>query len=304
MSESNKKWPMDILVAGGDSDPNLAVVIGRLRERGLPVRSLLVGADTHPRATWDLDDDVLRVDGQACKPTAVFLRHDVFTSLAQKRAEPAFRASAWFTTILGWAAAHPDVRMLNRESAMWVTNKLHVLCVAREVGLPIPSTIVSNEHDLLTDLASRKPRITKPVNGGDYAREMADVLRVAPHKNGSLAAPSIVQERLVPPEVRVYGIAGRFFAFRVVADVLDYRSTPDCKVVPIPLESLDEGLLDGLGSLMKRIDLDYGAADFKADPVTGKLKFLEINNGPMFAGFDLSCEGALSNAIVDFLSAP
>ena len=51
--------------------------------------------------------------------------------------------------------------------------------------------------------------IAKPVNGGDYARELADIMKTAPQREGSLASPWIVQERLVPPEVRVYWIAGK-----------------------------------------------------------------------------------------------
>ena len=61
------------------------------------------------------------------KPEAVFLRHDVFTGMADKRPAPSFRALAWYTTISGWVIAHPEVRMFNRASALDMTNKLHVL---------------------------------------------------------------------------------------------------------------------------------------------------------------------------------
>jgi hypothetical protein len=146
--------------------------------------------------------------------------------------------------------------------------------------------------------------IAKPVNGGDYTRELPDTLKNAPHRQGSLPAPSFVQERLVPPEVRVYSIGGRTFAFQLVADALDYRSTSDCAVLPIDVNTLPASLLEGLASLMGRLSMDYGAADFKACPETGRLRFLEINNGPMFAAFDRASSGRLTRAMAEYLSEP
>jgi hypothetical protein len=294
--------PASILVAGGDADPNLAALLRCFHDQGIACEALLVGERTHPRVTWDLTTDVLRMNGEERRPTAVFLRHDVFTSLAERRPEPGFRAFAWFTTLSGWAHAHPDVRMLNRASALHMTNKLHVLKLAQEVGLEIPSTLITNDFDLLTQEAEGRRLIVKPVNGGDYTRELPDVLKIAPRKGGSLAAPAIVQERLVPPEIRVYGIGGRFFAFRLVAEALDYRSTTDCKVLPFRETDLPKELLERLGALMQRLKMDFGAADFKACSDTLRLKFLEINNGPMFAAFDAACGRRLTRAIGDFLS--
>ena len=293
-----------VLVAGGEVDPNVLALLRCLHDRKIACEALLVGQSTHPRVTWDLQADVLHINGEERRPTAIFVRHDVFTSLAERRPEPGFRALSWFTTLAGWAQSHAHVRMLNRASARHMTNKLHVLRLAQEVGLDIPVTLVTNDADLLTREAKTRSLVVKPVNGGDYTRALPDVLEIAPRKGESLAAPAIVQERLTPPEIRVYGIGGRFFAFQLVADALDYRSTTDCKVLPVSEADLPKGLLNDLATLMQRLELDFGAADFKACPETGKLKFLEINNGPMFAAFDAASKGRLTGAISDFLSGP
>ena len=235
----------------------------------------------------------------ACKTQALFVRYDVFTALSTPSVEATFRALAWYTVVSGWAVAHPEVRFLNSCSALHLTNKAHVLCLARAVGLSVPSTLITNDYRALCD--SREPRIAKPVNGGDYARELGDVMRGSDQRYGSLAAPAIVQERLVPPEVRIYAIAGRFMAFQLMADALDYRSTPECKVVALPLAHLETGLIDRLEQLMKKLRMDFGAADFKMSPTTGRLCFLEINSGPMFAAFDAVSNSGISDAIIDFL---
>jgi glutathione synthase/RimK-type ligase-like ATP-grasp enzyme len=290
-----------ILVAGGDTDPNLSALLACLQNRGIKHEALLVGAYMHPRVTWDLERDALLINGVECRPSAVFIRNDVFTGLAARRPEPFQRAIAWYTAISGWAFSHPEVRILNQASALNVTNKPQVLCLAREVGFDIPSTLVSNDFELLSQEMEKRELIVKPVNGGDYTKEIKEVLQTTTVLNQTLAAPAIVQEQLVPPEIRVYRINGRCFAYQLVADALDYRSTTDCEVIPLEVNDLPEGFTDRLAALMDRLQMNFGAVDFKASPQTGRLLFLEINSGPMFAAFDAVSEGRLTNAIVDFL---
>ncbi|HKV10871.1 MAG TPA: hypothetical protein VJ725_22200, partial [Thermoanaerobaculia bacterium] len=80
-----------ILVAGGDLDPNLQALAATLAERGETVFFLKTGADLHPSVTWDLAAGRLMVDGEEIRPRAAFLRHDVFTHLADRRPESSFR---------------------------------------------------------------------------------------------------------------------------------------------------------------------------------------------------------------------
>ena len=54
---------------------------------------------------------------------------------------------------------------------------------------------------------------------------------------------------------------------------------------------------------MSRLGMDFGAADFKADPDTGQLLFLELNSSPMFARFDQISGGQLCAAIIQELEA-
>ena len=100
-----------ILVAGGDADSNLHSLLRELERQRVPHVRLLAGSETHPVLTWDLADDALIIDGEAIAPRAVFLRHDVFSTPS------AARAYAWYTTVLAWAMAHGDVRLLTRHHA-------------------------------------------------------------------------------------------------------------------------------------------------------------------------------------------
>lgn len=287
-----------ILVAGGDLDPNLQTLAATLAERGETVFFLKTGADLHPSVNWDLDSDRLVVDGEEIRPRAAFLRHDVFTHLADRRPESSFRALAWYTTVMGWVASHADVRVPNRTALHQSTNKPHALWLARESGLAIPETRVTNH---IGTLPPDRPRIVKPVNGGGYCERLADVLeRTETRGDRVAAAPAIVQPELVQPEVRVYGIGGAFLPFSMSSEDLDYRVRQSARVALLP--EVPEGLAPGLGRLMDRMGLDFAAADFKTCPETGRLLFLEINTGPMFAAFDRVSDRAVTRALADLLS--
>jgi glutathione synthase/RimK-type ligase-like ATP-grasp enzyme len=261
--------------------------------------SLLAGAEGHPVLTWDMQADRLELDGREIRPGACFIRYDVFTHMADKDPESSRRASAWYNTIAGWLQVHPEVRILNRHFS-GSNNKPHLLHLAQEAGLEIPVTRISNDLEALERWSAERPLAAKPVQGGAHCREMADMLTVV--REAGPAAPFIVQNRLVQPEIRLYKIGSRFIAFEMRADVLDYRTTNATMVIPKPLHEVPPALCEGLAKVMDRLGMDYGAADFKTDSDTGRLLFLELNSSPMFFGFDLATGGAVSDAILAVLA--
>lgn len=289
-----------LLVAGGSLDPNLDRLDARARARGAPLVSLRVGPGVHPRVRWDLIGDVLLVDGQPLRPTAIFLRHDVFAAMADPRPAVAERALAWHTLVSGWALAHEDVRVPNRRSQQYGANKPLALHAARRAGLRVPATAFTNDVTALRE-GPPWPWVVKPIDGGALCEPLADVLARTPERDGVAASPAIVQARLGPPELRVYVVGRRLLAFRVISDVLDYRASDRTRVVPEP--GLPAGVGHALLVLAEQLGLDWAAADLKTDPGSGELCFLEINSAPMFAAFDDACDGALADALLDWLMA-
>jgi hypothetical protein len=294
-----------LLIVGGDRDPNVGSILGRMRERGIEGGALLVGASSNPGLTWDFQAGRLLVDGREVRPGASFIRFDVFTNLADPRPATGFRAHAWYTTLHGWLLANPEVRILNRRYS-GQQNKPYMLDLARRCGLAIPHTLVSNELDVLEREAAGRAMIAKPVPGGGYAQELPALLAGTERRDGRSAAPAFVQERLVAPEVRVYGVGEgsgrRFEAFNVRSEALDYRTDRETEVVHLPIDTIDPEVLAGLGRLMDALEMDWGAADFKTNSETGRLTFLEINSSPMFVAFDAVSGRAVSDAILDYLT--
>jgi hypothetical protein len=282
-----------ILIAGGEQDPNLVSLLQRARERELPVCTVLAGPDRTPSIDWEVQADTLVLNGREVRPAAGFARYDVFSGMAD-------RAQAWHTTLHGWMLAHDDVRMVNRSYA-GQTNKPFMLSVAARCGLTIPFTRITNDLAKLEAIPDAAEMIAKPVPGGGYTQMLGELLASTARRGGLSAAPAIVQQRLVSPEVRIYRVGGQFLPFAVISDQLDYRVDRGTRVEPLPVESIAPGLLDALGRLNDRLQMQYSAADFKADADTGELVFLEINSGPMFAAFDKASGHAVSDAILDYL---
>jgi hypothetical protein len=292
--------PGPVLVAGGARDPNLETLLAALSARRIPVQPALIEPARSPWVAWNLAADQLVLDGVALAPSAVFLRHDVFSPLMDPRPEVGFRSAAWAAALTGWVLAHPRVRCPNRNALICATNKVHALVRALANGLPIPLTAVTNHAGEAERFLPGQPKIAKPIGGGDLCRPLDPVLQRSQRRGEVLAAPAIVQERLIPPEVRVYGVGGRLFAFEVRSEELDYRAGP---VEVLYLGAPPPEIAGGVRRLMDELRLDFAAADFKTSGDGAGLLFLEINNAPMFTRFDMACSGALSAALCDWLLA-
>lgn len=287
-----------LVVAGGDADPNVVLLARRAALRRIPHVALCAGTASWPKLTWALDEDRLWLDGVEVRPAALFLRYDVFAHLHDQRPESRSRALRWYHALLCWALAHEDVAFLNRRYGTRHAGKLWVLHLARRYGLAVPPSVVTSDPQAVEGLDPAM-WIAKPVNGGEYTRILADARNDPAWRRQSAAEPTIIQQRLVGPDLRIYRVGGLWLAFALRSEAIDYRSSTD---VTIDLVPAPKDLTAPLARLMDALGLDFGAADFKACPATGDPLFLEVNSAPMFAAFDAAAAGALADAILDWLA--
>ena len=287
-----------LLLSGGTADPNLDALEAAAAAAGIEVRALRHGATRHPRLHWELGSDTLLLDDEELAASAVFARHDVFGWLADRRPAVAWRAEAWHATICGWLRAHPAVRWLNRHAEKGPGQKPADLVAAARAGLQIPQTWLGNDHRRLQTLDGA---VVKPVGGGAACRPLREALSAAPHRDGALAAPALVQERLGGPDLRVFFVGRRSFAFRSVARTLDVRE--DRAARPTFDDAVGNELIGALSDFVSARRLDWTAIDLKLDPDQGPI-FLEANRQPMFAAYDEVCDGALSRALLAWHLSP
>lgn len=290
---------MTLLLAGGQDDPNLAVLAHAAQRANVDMLDLRLPTSESPAFCWDPAEGAPQFAGRELRASSAFIRHDVFGGMQDPRPEVSARASAWYHTMMGWLLSEPRVQMFNRGMCQIATNKPAALVFARQAGLQIPPTKITNQVGSFRS-EQLDSMIAKPVGGGDYCYSLAEAVAKTDLRGGVAARPAIVQKRLVPPEVRIYVIGAAEFAFEVRSPSLDYRVNQDAALIPLP-EVPPE--VSRLRNLMSRLGLDFGAADFKTDPETGQLVFLELNTSPMFARFDQVSGGAVCAAILRELTA-
>ena len=284
----------ELILAGGTGDPNLIALHQAANFLGIATIDVRHDPNFSPRLRWMLDDNVLQFNDQILKPTCAFIRLDVFAGLSDPRPEVETRAAGWYHTFHSWLIANPAIGLLNRDIKAAALHKPSALLIARDMGLTIPQTIISNDIEWLS--SSTLSRISKPVSGGDYCVALDQILTTVPVREGLAAMPSIVQERLDSPEMRIYIIGETPIAFHMNSRSLDYRVHQDVDVSMMNDPPIRE--VTHLISLMKHLGMDFGAADFKTDPQSGSWVFLELNTSPMFAKFSQISDGRLAREMV------
>jgi len=290
---------MALLLAGGYEDPNLTALAKAAQRASVEFLDLRLPIHESPAFCWNPEEGAPRFSGKKIQATGAFIRHDVFGGMKDPRPEVGTRAAAWYQTLLGWLLSEPKIRLLNRQICPAAINKPAAFVLARGAGLRTPPTWITNEAARLAGNGIES-MIAKPVLGGDYCYPLSEALEKTKLRDGLAAMPAIVQKRLVAPEVRVYVIGQSAFAFEVRSNSLDYRVNQDAELIPLPEIPRE---LSSLRQLMSRLGLDFGAADFKTDPDTGQLVFLELNTSPMFARFDQVSGGQICAAIIHELTA-
>lgn len=269
-----------LIISGGNEDFNISHLCQKAHEYA---HAYYYFDPYNNELTWDFDSKRLIIDGHLVEPRGIFLRRDVFSS--EKNSN-----QIWYQLFRNIAFCYPEINFLNRGyRGMY---KLYNLAIAREVGLSTPQTLITNQNSLLQSLVQEE-YIFKSVIGGSLTKSLSEL----EFQEGTLATPMTIQNKLVSPEMRIFGVGDQFFSFRIESDNLDYRNDNP----KISMISNDENITTKIKKLKKSISLDFSASDFKMDPETKDWVFLEINSNPMFAAFDQIANGVLCKSILDYL---
>jgi hypothetical protein len=291
---------VEILVSGGENDPNIDCILRRLTARNLPHQLVAGRKGRFPRIAWSLADDRLLLDGAEVRPSGLFIRFDVFGNPDERRAPGRDLATSWYYAMLAWALAHPEVALLNRAYGTGHAAKPYILDRARRAGLTVAETWITNDLAMLDGFVV-DDWIVKPVDGGAHTVTLRTACGEQARLERLAIEPAFLQRRLVPPDLRIFRVGAAWFAFELSGHDVDYRAATAVKIEPV---TPDEELTGPLATVMDGLGLDFGAADFKRSADSGRFAFLEVNSAPMFAAFDLRASGALCDAIIDHLSAP
>lgn len=113
--------------------------------------------------------------------------------------------------------------------------------------------------------------------------------------------PVLFQERIIGPDVRIHAIGDEVFAESIESESIDYRSTRanSYRGIDVPVS-----VGSGCHLLQQQSRTPFLGIDFKIQRSTGEWFFLEANPMPAYEGYDRRVGGAISGAIVRWLTQP
>jgi ATP-GRASP peptide maturase of grasp-with-spasm system len=177
-------------------------------------------------------------------------------------------------------------------------NKLYALQSAKEVGLKIPETIISNN---INSLCKNKKYITKPLfEGGLFTlnniswSNFTSLIDVEELKDKNLFPLSLFQEYQEKDfEIRTFYLMGKCYSMAIFSqeseqtkvDFRDYDHISPNRNVPFKLSEKIEEKID---LFMKKVNLETGSLDF-IRKINGDIVFLEVNPVGQFGMVSYPC---------------
>lgn len=194
--------------------------------------------------------------------------------------------------------------------------KANQILLAKEVGLSVPETIISNDLAVIKTLSSRYAQIiVKPLSfagfswGGTQYGCFTNILTakdVDMLQSEDLSyAPAIFQQRINKfQELRVTVIGEAIFACEIQTEPgsvenIDWRIET---IVELPhrIVELPKNIADRLKQLLSLMGLNFGAFDLILDE-TGTYYFLEVNPNGQYYWIELLTGAPLTEAMVSLI---
>lgn len=186
-------------------------------------------------------------------------------------------------------------------------NKIYQLLLAKEVGLTIPESLISNRYNSIERFLGKGSHIIKPVHNARVMDEKkpqivytSEITRPITKEEAEFNINYLQQKLDKNYDVRATFVGEKCFAVSIDSQKLkdtciDWRNGEHIlEHTPIDLpEDLQEKCLQ----LMKRLDLNYGAIDFVQDK-EGNYIFLEINPNGQWAWIEHLTGMPISKEIV------
>ncbi|MGW2283640.1 ATP-grasp domain-containing protein [Streptomyces phaeochromogenes] len=111
--------------------------------------------------------------------------------------------------------------------------------------------------------------------------------------------PTLFQEYIPGPNVRVHVVGNQAFAEKITSPELDYRTAKGNRyeAISLPLEIRDPCIL-----MCKNLGIPFMGIDFIIEEGSGNWIFLEANSAPCFQGYDIRANGKICRALGDYLA--
>lgn len=281
------------LIIGGSKDQEILWFIHKLKFLGNKL--FILFTDEKNILHWDINKDELSLNNIKIFPRAIFIRENVYN-----KNELAYNNSRrWNHILKGWIMSHTKVNILNRNWLNRYNNKAYNICLATQLGINIPITFLTNNLSFMKINIKNKDFVVKPIDNGFCFNAKNKINNYDSEKyNNTLisATPTFFQELLNSLELRIYILFDNYWIFLLDSSSLDHRIKQDAKVILCSKNLVSIEFINKLTKMANILKLDYCAFDFKL--YKNELRFLEVNDFPMFSYFDKLCNNEISNKII------
>jgi hypothetical protein len=177
----------------------------------------------------------------------------------------------------------------------------HAVALAAIGGWYIPRSCLTNSRDnALKFIASCQAGVI--FKGSSAVKTWVTLYNVEQHLERMQwlnSCPVLFEERIDGPDVRVHVVGERLFAEMIESPELDYRLGRNNTYHRIDLPT---DITQGCLALAEDCGIPFLGIDFKIQRTTGIWYFLEANSLPSYQGYDRRTGGAISSAIVGWLT--
>jgi glutathione synthase/RimK-type ligase-like ATP-grasp enzyme len=306
-----------IVIVGSLEDDHARAIHEGLRERGHEpyVLDAQRFPEALPIALGQALDEVVIEGHRLGRPAAAYVRSlyhspaafgvDADEAMKEdwRRTMAAFRERSTLLSAILLRWERLETPLYNASTSSTNITKPYQIPLLQAAGLPVPSSLWSNDPAAVLRFCSEHEAIYKPVSGGAATRRV-EPKDLVPERLAKLAAAPVCFQELLPGnDVRVYVIDGRVIcALRIETDAIDFRQN-ETLIEPIELSPAVKAQCIRAAEV---IGLRYTGMDLKGDR-HGVYKILELNPSAMFLGFEqragVDIKGPLCDALISHVSA-
>lgn len=170
---------------------------------------------------------------------------------------------------------------------------------ARQIGVSIPATVITNDPQKVIEFYSECDRIIfKPVYGGSHTKfvtkEHLDLERL---KFALSYSPVTLQEYIPGTNIRSYVIGENVYSAEICSPEIDFRLDLNAELRP---QELPEAVKEQCLAITEGFGMEWTAIDWRLKP-TGEYIFLEANFSPMFVYFEKQTGFPITEKLVELL---
>ena len=292
---------MTTLIIGQSPDPHIERVKSHLEEKGKPVLFIdrykltnhisISYSDIIPSVRF-IDEQGKQIDSVSIDKVWWRLKPYLFFEHSGVQALPfeKFRQREWVSVLSSLESLMPACDWMNSPKMQQLASKkVRQLKLAKELGLSIPKTIITNRAEQVLDYFGAGEKIVYKtldtfVAPPDYIVFTTEVSRevIEQNKTQISVTPCIFQEKVEKKyELRITVVGEKVFAVKIDSQKTEQTQTDWRKNQFLPIYSkinIPEALTAKLMMIHKKLGLVYGAYDFIIDQ-KGEAIFLECNPG-------------------------